>query len=111
MDIRTEPGFGNRISHVHRYYNGTTSFRLTPEDWGDDEDEMVCGAFRNRSVTFSYDSIVAVVKPNGYDEGENPFMLIVKAFPPGTNLTSPYGNSALYPPQINQDVFELKSIE
>ncbi|KAL5344979.1 hypothetical protein ACLOAV_009932 [Pseudogymnoascus australis] len=96
-------------AYTGSYYNGTTTFRLTPHDWGTESDEKVCTMFRDSPVTFSYDSLVNIVKPNGYDQGSNPIMFRVRSWPENVVLWSP-GDSNTGQGPINDDVFDLKSM-
>lgn len=65
--------------------------------------------FRDSPVTFSYDSLVNIVKPNGYDQGSNPIMFRVRSWPENVVLWSP-GDSNTGQGPINDDVFDLKSM-
>ncbi|KFY68166.1 hypothetical protein V498_10728 [Pseudogymnoascus sp. VKM F-4517 (FW-2822)] len=81
-------------AYTGSYYNGTTTFRLTPHDWGTESDEKVCTRFRDSPVTFSYDSLVNIVKPNGpkvngYDDG-------TESYERRWNLTTTYLSETTY---------------
>lgn len=71
---------------VGSYYNGTTTFRFTPQE-SSEEDESVCSMFENRTLTFSYPSLAAITKRDLTDEdNENPVTFQLKSWRPGTNL-------------------------
>ena len=95
-----------------RYYNGTTSFKLTPKNWDKNGDEVVCPLYRDEVISYSYESLVAIVEPSENDLGKNEIMLLVRSWPPEPiDLWPNGGNTNAYPSQINDDIFHLDSIE
>ena len=95
---------------VGSYYNGTTTFRFNPLE-SSREAESVCGMFSNRTLTFSFPSLVAITEPDETNEdSDNPIMLLLKSWKPGFNMTPP-DLTAASPAQINGLEWELKSIE
>ena len=94
---------------IPRYYNGTAKFTLEPWDEGEDDDS-VCSRYRNSSITFAYETLVAILEPNEEDEGDNPIMLLVRSWPDSADLWPTGGNTNPSPEQINSDIFALDSV-
>lgn len=93
-----------------RYYNGTAKFTLEPWDEGEDGEE-VCSRYRKSTITFTFKTLVAVVERNEDDEGENPFMFLVRSWPDGVDDLWPTGgNTNPSPEQINSDIYALDSV-
>lgn len=92
-----------------RYYNGTAKFTLEP--WAEDEDgDEICSRYRRSTVTFAFDTLVAVLEPNEDDEGDNPFMLLIRSWPDDADLWPTGGNTNPSPEQINSDIFAIDSV-
>jgi hypothetical protein len=106
--VRIEPR--TQADTLERYYNGTTSFRLSSQDWSTGEDDKVCANFRDQDIVVSFDSLVAIVKPNGYDKGGNPVMLLAKSWPENLNLTPTADYRSPYSGQVNDFIFNLESM-
>lgn len=92
-----------------RYYNGTAKFRLEPWD-DDDDDEEACSRYSRSTITFAFDMLVAVVERNEDDDGDNPFMLLIRSWPDEIDLWPTGGNTNPSPEQINNDVFAIDSV-
>ncbi|GAB1313670.1 hypothetical protein MFIFM68171_03880 [Madurella fahalii] len=95
---------------VGSYYNGTTRFRFSPQE-SIRERESVCDMFANRTLTFSFPSLVAVTKPDGTNEDEdNPVMFLLRSWLPGLNLHPP-DNTAASTTQMDDLQWELRPIK
>ncbi|KAK4183806.1 hypothetical protein QBC35DRAFT_84091 [Podospora australis] len=99
---------------VGSYYNGTTTFRLSPMDTVgslNGDEEPLCRAFVNRTLTLSYPSLLAITKPDKTNKDEtNLAMLLLKTWRPGMNMAPPRYLDH-FPEQINQLPWKLQSIE
>lgn len=101
---------------MRSYYNGTATFRLIPQDWGAPDEkgyvdwtQKVCKTYRNRNITFSVDALLAFTKPEAYDEGDQPAMVLLKTWVPGLDLVAA-NDSLLYPPEYDGLQYTLESV-
>lgn len=88
-----------------RYYNGTTTIQIEPQDYDDDTD---CDTFTDGDIKIEYEnSILAIVKPNSYYEDPHDFEFGLTYYDKTTNITPTSFSSGNSP--VN-DVVSLQSV-
>lgn len=73
------------LSDELRYYNGTTTIRIEPQDFVDDTE---CDTFSPGPIEVSYEnSLLAIVKSNPYDLDKNEVTFSLKYWDKSLNIT------------------------
>ncbi|KAH6989839.1 hypothetical protein EDB80DRAFT_815776 [Ilyonectria destructans] len=66
------------------YYNGTTTIRIEPQDYIEDNE---CDTFQSSAIEISYDSSLAIVKSNRYIEDNNELTFSLRTWDKSVNIT------------------------